>query len=85
MSKSWNSSLSPALACFGFVALSFGFVGQAQAQTEPVCAELVITGHPFYPPVAWAAQGEIVGAAPTLVRGIATDLGVENVVSEDFG
>jgi len=42
-------------------------------------------GHPSYPPVAWAAQGKIVGVAPTLVRGIAEQLGVKKVVSKDFG
>lgn len=85
MRTSWSSSLPSALAVAGFVALSCGCVGQAQAQAKPGCAALVITGHPFYPPVAWAEQEEIVGAAPTLVRGIATDLGVANVVSKDFG
>ena len=45
----------------------------------------MITGHPSYPPVAWAAQGKIVGAAPALVSGIAAKLGVKDVVSKDFG
>jgi polar amino acid transport system substrate-binding protein len=57
----------------------------AQAQPAPACAALTITGHPSYPPVAWAAQGRIVGAAPDLVRGIAGRLGVKDVVSKDFG
>jgi polar amino acid transport system substrate-binding protein len=85
MSKRWNSSLASALVLTAVVAFSFGFVARAQAQSEPVCAALVITGHPSYPPIAWAAQGKIVGAAPTLVSGIATRLGVKNVVSKDFG
>lgn len=55
------------------------------AQAQPACATLVITGHPSYPPVAWAAQGKIVGAAPELVRGIATTLGIKDVQSKDFG
>jgi len=83
MSKRWNSSLPSALVLTGVVAFSFGFV--AQAQSDPVCAALVITGHPSYPPIAWATQGKIVGAAPNLVSGIAAKLGVKDVVSKDFG
>src|SRR5690606_40658727 len=56
-----------------------------QAQSGPVCTELVITGHPSYQPVAWAAQGKIVGAAPDLVSGIAAKQGVKDVMSKDFG
>jgi len=55
------------------------------AQAQQACATLVITGHPSYPPVAWAAQGKIIGAAPDLVSGIATKLGVKDVQSKDFG
>jgi polar amino acid transport system substrate-binding protein len=57
----------------------------APAEAQQACAALVITGHPSYPPVAWAAQGKIVGAAPALVSGIAAKLGVKDVVSKDFG
>jgi len=57
----------------------------APAQAQPVCPTLVITGHPAYPPVAWAAQGKIVGAAPSLVSGIAARLGVKDVMSKDYG
>jgi polar amino acid transport system substrate-binding protein len=57
----------------------------APAQAQQACATLVITGHSSYPPVAWAAHGKIVGAAPGLVRGIAALLGVKDVVSRDFG
>jgi polar amino acid transport system substrate-binding protein len=85
MSKRWNSSLPSALVLTGVVAFSFGFVAQVQAQSDPVCAALVITGHPSYAPIAWAAQGKIVGAAPNLVSGIAAKLGVKDVVSKDFG
>ena len=46
---------------------------------------MTITGHPSYPPIAWAKQGKIVGAAPTLVRKIAAGLGVKRLVSKDFG
>lgn len=83
MSKLLNASLMSTLV----FALSTGFGAEAEAQTqsEPVCAALVITGHPSYPPVAWAAEGKIVGAAPELVSGIAAKLGVKDVVSKDFG
>src|SRR5690606_31809557 len=84
MSKHWNSPPS-ALFLTGVVALSFGFIAQVQAQSAPACAALVITGHPSYPPVAWAAEGKIVGAAPDLVRGMAANRGVKDVVSKDFG
>ena len=83
MSKRWNSPLPSALVLTGVVAVLFGFV--AQAQSDPVCAALVITGHPSYPPIAWATQGKIVGAAPNLVSGIAAKLGVKDVVSKDAG
>lgn len=85
MSKRWNSSLPSALVLAGVAALSFGFVAQAHAQSDPICAALVITGHPSYPPIAWAAQGRIVGAAPSLVSGIAAKLDVKDVASKDFG
>lgn len=58
------------------------FALQAFAES---CRSLVITGHPSYPPVAWEEQGEIVGAAPELVRAVAADLGVKKIVSRDFG
>jgi polar amino acid transport system substrate-binding protein len=57
----------------------------APARAQPACSTLTITGHPSYPPVAWAAQGKIAGAAPALVSGIAAKLGVKTVVSKDFG
>ena len=82
MSKRWKPS---ALVLTGVVAMSFGFAVQVQAQSGSGCVALVITGHPSYPPVAWAAQGKIVGAAPDLVSGIAAKLGVKDVVSKDFG
>ena len=85
MSKRWNSSRPSVLVLMGVVAFSFGFAAPAQAQFDPVCPALVITGHPSYPPVAWAAEGKIVGAAPDLVSGIAAKLGVKDVVSKDFG
>ena len=57
----------------------------ATAQAQPACTALTMTGHPSYPPVAWAAQGKIAGAAPELVSAIAAKLGVKKVVSKDFG
>jgi polar amino acid transport system substrate-binding protein len=85
MSKRWNSLRPSALVLMGVVAFSSGVALPAQAQSGPVCAALMITGHPSYPPVAWAADGKIVGAAPDLVSGIAAKLGVKDVVSKDFG
>jgi polar amino acid transport system substrate-binding protein len=57
----------------------------AAALAGPDCPELVVTGHPYYPPVAWSSGGKIVGAAPELVTGIASALGVSKVTSRDFG
>lgn len=51
----------------------------------PPCPELVVTGHHYYPPVAWSSGGKIVGAAPELVARIAGGLGVAKVTSKDFG
>ncbi len=72
-----------ALAFSALVGWPTGSVAPALAQTA--CASLVVTGHPSYPPVAWAAGDRIVGAAPELVRRIARRLGVKDVVSKDFG
>ncbi len=57
----------------------------AVANADRSCETLVITGHPSYPPVAWASRGTIVGAAPAIVTRIARSLGVRNVISKDFG
>ena len=76
MSKRWNLSHSSGLLLSGVVAASFGFAVQAVAQSNPVCATLTITGHPSYPPVAWAADGQIVGANGKPVRRL-TDLTAE--------
>ena len=57
----------------------------AAALAVPDCPELVVTGHHFYPPVAWSSGGKVVGAAPELVARIATSLGVAKVTSKDFG
>ncbi len=78
------------MMCFSALALTalaapLLFGAAAPAQAQQTCARLVITGHPSYPPVAWAAQGKIVGAAPALVRAIANKLGVKTVESKDFG
>ena len=72
-----------ALPALAVTLLAVGAAAPAQAQQG--CARLVITGHPSYPPVAFAAQGKIVGAAPDLVRDIASRLGVKDVLSKDFG
>ena len=74
----------PVLAFSMFVGWSLT-VAVMPAQAEPVCPRLMITGHPAYPPVAWAAAGKIVGAAPALVSEIASSLGVKDVVSKNYG
>ena len=85
MSKRLVSWLSLSALAFTSLAASSLVGSMAPAQAKQACAALVITGHPSYPPVAWAAQGKIVGAAPALVRAIAAKLGVKHVVSKDFG
>lgn len=57
----------------------------ALATAQSTCPALVITGHPTYMPVAWAADGTIAGAAPVLVTEIARKLGVKTVTSKDYG
>ncbi len=52
---------------------------------DPACRSLVMTGHPSYPPVAWASGGKIIGAAPTMVTDIVRTLGVTKITSKDFG
>lgn len=73
-------------ACLTLLALPLlATLAGTAAQAQPACTALLITGHPSYPPVAWAAQGKIIGAAPDLVSGIAGKLGVKDVQSKDFG
>src|SRR5215203_1086521 len=55
------------------------------AAAQTTCPSLVITGHPTYMPVAWAADGRITGAASEVVTGIAHKLGVKTVTSKDYG
>src|SRR5262245_60589528 len=47
------------------------------ASAADTCESLTITGHPSYAPVAWSAQGQIVGAAADLVTAVARKLGVK--------
>jgi len=56
----------------------------AAAVAQTTCDSLVVTGHPAYPPVTWAAQGGLVGAAPDLAASIGRQLGLK-VVFRDFG
>ena len=67
------------LALLGF------FASAVFAQTGSVCEAWVITGHPAYPPVAWAADGKIVGSSAVLVTAIAQQLQVKKISSVDFG
>lgn len=55
------------------------------ASAESTCKALVITGHPDYPPVSWAKDGSLVGAAPELVTKVARSLGVKKVTVKNFG
>ncbi len=64
------------------ILITLFFANIAQAQQ---CKALVITGHPAYPPVAWATDGKLQGSSVTLVSNIAKGLGVEKVTSMDFG
>ena len=52
--------------------------------SEP-CDTLIITGHPAYPPVAWALGNQIIGASPKMVEQIAKELKVKKVSSVNFG
>jgi polar amino acid transport system substrate-binding protein len=61
------------------------FVTPLFAQKASVCESLVITGHPTYPPVAWAADGKIIGSSAVLVTTIAQQLQVKKISSVDFG
>jgi polar amino acid transport system substrate-binding protein len=85
MSKRLMSWLALSVLAFTTLVASSPIGAVVVVQAQRACAALVITGHPSYPPVAWAAQGRIVGAAPDLVSGIAARLGVEDVVSKDYG
>ena len=55
-----------------------GCVLQAQGR------DLIACGHPAYPPVSWVADGKLRGLAPTLVRDLFAELGL-NVRLEVFG
>jgi polar amino acid transport system substrate-binding protein len=59
--------------------------GAPAAQAVPDCPDLVVTGHPYYPPVSWSSGGKLVGAAPELVIRIASALGFARVTSKDMG
>lgn len=85
MTKHLVSRLASSAFALTLLAGSMVVGATAPARAQPACSTLTITGHPSYPPVAWAAQGKIVGAAPDLVSGIAARLGVKDVQSKDFG
>ena len=67
------------------LALLLALLVPSVAAAAPDCKSLVVTGHPSYPPVAWASKGALVGAAPDLVRAVAATAGVTKVTSKDFG
>lgn len=68
-----------ALAC-AMAVLAPG--GSAQAAEE--CRSLTLTGHPHYPPIMWAENGDIVGASPQIVTLLAKRHGI-HLVLPDFG
>jgi polar amino acid transport system substrate-binding protein len=47
------------------------------------CPKIVLTGHPTYPPVAWATAGTLHGAGIAVVRRLAKDAGVPLVVVDE--
>jgi polar amino acid transport system substrate-binding protein len=55
------------------------------ATAESTCTALVITGHPDFPPVTWAKDRALDGAAPELVAKVARSLGVAKVTAKNFG
>jgi len=65
-------------------ALSLGIACAAAVSADSAkragCTRLVLTGHPSYPPVAWAAGGTLEGAGIALVRRLAKDADIPIVV-----
>jgi polar amino acid transport system substrate-binding protein len=51
-------------------------LSSAPALAAETCTQIVSTGHPQYPAIAFKQGDRIVGAAPTLVETIAKDLGI---------
>lgn len=64
--------------------LLLSLVGAVHASAES-CSSLVITGHPNYRPISWAAEGGVAGSVADLMAEVAADLGVTNVRTQDFG
>ena len=46
------------------------------ALAQPACEQLVVTGHPEYPPIGYRDGDSIAGAGAMLVEAIGGDLGV---------
>ncbi len=47
------------------------------------CSNLVLTGHPTYPPVSWATSGTLHGAGIDVVKRLAKDAGVSVTVTNE--
>lgn len=54
--------------------LAAAMIAPSSARAEEACTEIVATGHPDYPPMAYRDGDRIVGAAPALVEAIAGEL-----------
>lgn len=54
------------------------------AQAAEECRSLTLTGHPHYPPIMWAENGDIVGASPNIISLLAKRHGI-HLVLPDFG
>ncbi|MEI7703084.1 MAG: transporter substrate-binding domain-containing protein [Deltaproteobacteria bacterium] len=76
---------TPFLLALALAGPALALAAPPTESTAPACAELVITGHPYYPPVSWGSGGKLKGAAPELVARLATGLGVLKITSKDFG
>ncbi|MDQ2991433.1 MAG: ABC transporter substrate-binding protein [Candidatus Eremiobacteraeota bacterium] len=68
----------PALLCA--VSLAFAPLAPAVAATPQACTKLVLTGHPTYPPVAWADGATLRGAGIRIVERLAKDAGIRIAV-----
>ncbi|MFB1015330.1 MAG: transporter substrate-binding domain-containing protein [Alteromonadaceae bacterium] len=65
---------SPWLSCLFLTLTGFTLLLQShQGQTT----ELIACGHPYYPPVSWLEQQQLVGVAPAVVKLIFGELGYQ--------
>lgn len=62
------------MSIIGIAAAGFAIASQAAVGAE--CQRLVVTGHPSYAPVSWAAGDSLQGGGIALARRLAEDAGV---------